>query len=135
MMCAMSMAFVILEHAGHGPSHYDLMLDQEGEGLATWRIEDWRRLKTGCHAAARRLADHRREYLTHEGPVGGGRGRVRRVEEGVYELSRREDGLWEVRLIGRQLRGRFELRRVGPAQEQWELSGVSECAKAGPSRR
>ena len=33
------------------------------------------------------LGEHRREYLTYEGPVSGGRGEVKRVAGGTYDLA------------------------------------------------
>jgi len=130
-MCAVERRFVILEHVGHGPAHFDLMLEQDGAALATWQLDrvpgD---LPAGGMMSARRLADHRREYLSYEGPVSRGRGRVRRVEAGTYELLRAGGGLWEVRFAGASLRGRFELRRVGPPADAWELRRLSDPAPA-----
>ena len=74
--------FAVLLHEGHGPTHYDLMLEVAGEDrLATWRLGDWPpREGTGAEA----LPPHRRAYLNYEGPVGGGRGTVRRVAAGTW---------------------------------------------------
>ena len=127
----MSRAFVILEHSGLGATHYDLMLEQEGAALATWQLDrvpgD---LAAGESAPARRLPDHRREYLAYEGPVSRGRGQVRRVEAGTYELLGAEEGLWQVRFAGAALAGLFELRRVGPPADAWELRRLSDPAPA-----
>jgi hypothetical protein len=126
MMCVMAPAFVILEHSGHGPVHYDLMLE-EGAALATWQLDRaaWA-LSAGAAMPARKLPDHRRDYLACEGPVSRGRGRVRRLEAGTYELLRAEEGLWEVRMNGSALRGRFEFRRVGPEADRWQLRRLSD---------
>lgn len=53
-------------------------------------------------------SDHRKAYLTYEGPVSGERGRVRRVAEGEVEVLAR--GLsWRVRLRGGAVAGTFEI--------------------------
>ena len=112
--------FVILLHTGFGADHYDLMLS-DGAALATWRLETRpAALDAGGLAPAEKLADHRRAYLNYEGPVGGGRGDVRRVDQGVYERLAVEDGLWRVRLDGETTRGDFELRRAGDGP-RWSL--------------
>ncbi|HBE68769.1 MAG TPA: hypothetical protein DDW52_11540 [Planctomycetaceae bacterium] len=40
---------------------------------------------TNPSVSAERLIDHRRHYLTYEGPVSGNRGEVKRVASGTYE--------------------------------------------------
>ena len=125
IMLPVERSFVILRHTGHGEAHFDLMLE-DGPALATWQVEAAPAdLPVRSTAAARKLADHRREYLTYEGPVSRGRGRVERMDSGTYELHRGEAGLWDVTLEGSALRGRFELRHVGPAAEDWELRRLS----------
>jgi len=118
----MAEPFVILLHVGYGPDHYDLMLSN-GRALATWRLSaNPAELAAGQSAPAIRLADHRRDYLTYEGPVSGDRGRVSRTAEGNCEtLARRED-CWEFHLAGEGVDGRFELRRIGPGDDQWRLT-------------
>ncbi len=128
--------FVILRHEQAGSAHWDFLLEA-GEALAAWRIEilpgD---LPRGESAPARRLPDHRRQYLSYEGPVSRGRGTVRRVESGACEVLREEEGLWEVRLAGPASRGTFELRRVGPADEDWQLRPLSgETGESAPAAR
>ncbi len=113
--------FVILLHVGHGEDHYDLMLARGG-ALATWRLSsDPADIATGQSVPARRLADHRRAYLTYEGPVSGGRGRVGRREEGSYHIITRREGCWVFRLEGERLKGTFELRRSEQTGHRWDL--------------
>ena len=88
------MTYVVLHHSGHGAPHFDLMVERpDADGLATWRLPTWP--PTGPIAAVA-LADHRRHYLTHEGPVSGGRGTVRRVASGAADDAGRieVDGAW-----------------------------------------
>ena len=78
-----ALRYVILRHEGVPDPHFDLMFEvTEGGALATWRSPSWPPEAT---ARLDKLADHRREYLTYEGPVSNNRGRVSRVESGTYE--------------------------------------------------
>ena len=67
-------------------SHWDLLLEQPdlGDQLLTFEISvppvDW-----GIRTIARKLPDHRKIYLSYEGPVSGNRGTVKRVMEGVIQ--------------------------------------------------
>lgn len=88
---------LLLHHCPDGrprPTHFDLMLEAEGN-LQTWALawlpQAWQGLDVEAEhfadsnrVAAERLADHRLDYLTWEGPVSGDRGRVRRLDEGTY---------------------------------------------------
>jgi len=119
----MPRAFVIQIHSGYGPTHYDLMI-VSGPALATWQLSgDPQALAAGQAAAARRLADHRRAYLTYEGPVSKGRGRVEILDSGDCEVVCEQEDHWEVRLKGRKFAGRYELRRSGDA---WQLRRLPE---------
>jgi hypothetical protein len=115
--------FVILHHIGHGPEHWDLMLDV-GNVLATWQLlEDPNSLtaKEPKPISATRIGDHRRAYLNHEGPVSGGRGKVNRVEQGSYEMVDQTKKLWTVRLEGTWLRGTFRLALEHRRSNEWSL--------------
>jgi hypothetical protein len=78
---------VLLDHSGApGGDHFDWMIQngaEPGSALRTWRVmvrvdelvaRDW--------FIGEPLAEHRAEYLTYSGPVGGDRGRVERVRAG-----------------------------------------------------
>ena len=118
--------FVILHHSGCGPDHYDLMLETD-QALATWRLcELPDQLSADESTQARRLADHRLAYLDYEGPISGGRGRVERMDKGDYELLHANPACWQVRLSGRRLRGRFELRRSGGETDHWTLRRLND---------
>jgi hypothetical protein len=63
--------------------HYDWMLEHAGgSGLLTYRVGSRVDDAAVARFAAERLSDHRREYLTFEGNVSGGRGEVRRLASG-----------------------------------------------------
>ena len=116
----MDRRFVIQFHDAPDGAHYDLMLE-DGPGLATWRLPA---MPAADPIAAERLGDHRLAYLTYEGPVSGGRGRVRIAEAGTFVLLDRREDLWRIELSGRALRGRFVLTRRGGSH--WQLAAEAD---------
>ena len=80
------MRYVVLHHTGYPgqPDHFDLMLAVDDAGpLRTWRLIRW---PAEVGDAAEPIHDHRRRYLTYEGPISGGRGKVRRVAAGGADI-------------------------------------------------
>jgi hypothetical protein len=61
------------------------MLEQ-GDVLLTWQLLKDLAGPDPFPVPARRLGDHRKAYLTYEGPLSGNRGHVRRIDEGTLEL-------------------------------------------------
>jgi hypothetical protein len=119
----MSRQFVIHEHSGHGPLHYDLMLSAD-DALATWRLaEPPFAAEAGRGVPAARLPDHRAAYLAYEGPVSGGRGSVRMLDGGTYDLLSLAGDAWEVEFHGRRLAGRWRIARAGDAE--WTVERLS----------
>ena len=95
--------FVVLEHRWNGV-HYDFMVETAPGGpLRTWAIAV--EPVAGLELPARALDDHRRAYLTYEGEVSGGRGTVRRWDEGTCEVETWAEDRVGLRLEGRQLVG------------------------------
>jgi hypothetical protein len=104
------MRYVILHHVGIDHPHYDLMFETApGSALATWRSDHWP-IKD-C-VTVEKLADHRREYLTFEGPLSGNRGRVVRVEAGECEIAV-SDNSWVITATD------FELRLIAESNGTW----------------
>ena len=110
--------YVVLRHetppGAERTEHWDWMFEA-AESLATWAVE---RLPTdGSDVAAERLPDHRKAYLDYEGPISGGRGDVRRWDEGEFSgelpgaegLSQTPAGGAVVQLVGRRLRGELTI--------------------------
>ena len=94
--------FILHEHSGHGPTHWDLMI-QSHQALATWQFaEDPAAQPAGVQPCVR-LADHREAYLDYEGPVSGSRGAVRAVDRGMARVLDDSPQRWEVELQGRRL--------------------------------
>ncbi|MFN4243080.1 MAG: hypothetical protein ACK4PI_07565 [Tepidisphaerales bacterium] len=85
--CRSGCRYAVLLHTGIPEgSHYDLLVEPKpGEGdLMTWRLPAW---PLTAADEVRRLRDHRRVYLTYEGPIRGDRGVVHRVDEGLAEVD------------------------------------------------
>lgn len=84
---AFVLAFTVLAHTG-GPDgdHFDFLVELEpGRGdLLTFRLPRWPVLEA---AEVRRLRDHRRLYLTYQGPISEGRGSVAQVARGKASVS------------------------------------------------
>ena len=113
-------SFAILEHSGCGPVHFDFLLE-DGDVLATWRFDrspiD---LEAGHQRCCRKIQDHRLLYLTYEGEISGGRGQVRRVEQGRYEQIQAGETCRRFKLEGEIMGGDFSLTRQGNT-DQWIL--------------
>ena len=90
--------FVVLRHEGIPEPHYDLMLElKPGGPLTSWRLRGWPLAGT---TPLTPLPDHRRDYLTYEGPLSGDRGVVRRVASGTFDLVHQGRTMLIVRLPG-----------------------------------
>jgi hypothetical protein len=107
--------FVLLEH-DHPHRHWDLMLEV-GAVLWSWRLD--RPPEAGARAAATRTADHRTLYLDYEGPVSGGRGTVRRHDQGTFDWLEQDAEQMRVRVAGKHLCGQLLIRRI--RGEQWQV--------------
>ena len=109
--------YVILHHTGFGDEHWDLMLER-GQLLATWQLlENPQPLLTGDATGsipARRIGDHRRAYLTYEGPVSNDRGEVARIAAGRYETVEDTADEWRFRMGG----GVFSVGWIGDGRFQ-----------------
>ena len=128
----MASRFVILAHSGYGPTHYDLMLQRAGV-LATWQFAQDPADPFEAPLTAHRIQDHRPAYLSRQGPVSGGRGRVDRVDEGAWQLLAESDGRWDLLLRGRRIAGRFELAPGGSDTDQWTFRRLSPAQPPAPS--
>lgn len=122
--------FVVLRHElppGQARrSHYDLLVER-GDALAAWALDDWP--TAGQATAALRLPDHRRDYLTYEGPVSGGRGQVTRLDEGSCKLLAVLEGEWTLQLRGKRWQGELNLRRDDG--ERWTCRWRPDTADQG----
>jgi hypothetical protein len=118
--------FVLLKHSGHGPVHWDLMLEID-DALATWRLAaDPLAISSGGAIEASRIHDHRKAYLDYSGAVSGGRGRVEPQDSGQLSVTSGDDDLWTFELSGASLHGRFELRRIAGDDATWTFRPVAD---------
>lgn len=93
--------YVVLHHTGWQKDHFDLLLETSADAsLAGYRLSTWPPT-IATHVSS--SAPHRRIYLDYEGPISGGRGRVRRVAGGIYERVG-ETALLEILLLDSGLR-------------------------------
>jgi hypothetical protein len=123
-MMAMTGKFVILHHAGHGPEHWDFMLEQ-GDALATWQCPvNPAVLSAGESITCPRLPDHRLAYLTYEGAVSRNRGEVRRVAQGEYQCLSTDQHHRQLRLVGREITSLVELRLEKSGE--WSLKRLAD---------
>ncbi len=118
----------MLEHRWDGV-HWDFMVEVEPGGpLRTWAIDA---VPTpGRDLPARARADQRREYLTYEGEVSGGRGEVRRWDEGTCTVEVWEEDRVRLVLEGAHLIGPVEFW-ASPAGRTGEFSGMPSASGAG----
>lgn len=86
-MRLMALRYAILAHSVNGGLHFDLLLEVEGqERLRACQLQR-RLISSGESCPWRELEAHRRLYLTFEGEISGGRGNVKRVEQGVCRVA------------------------------------------------
>jgi hypothetical protein len=108
----MSRTVLLLHERPDGTSHLDWMIQREGDSavgagaanrstdgepaLLTFRVAvridsgEW-----GCFLAEQ-IGEHRAAYLSYEGPVPGGRGRVSRVAEGEVRIETAHEAVFRV---------------------------------------
>lgn len=112
--------YVILRHelppGRDRPSHWDLMLEQQGT-LRTWALSEPPRSAIGVLAEA--LPDHRIAYLDYEGPVSNDRGHVARWDAGEYQLLEETGDRLRFNFAGGKLNGPAELTRAPNSVTTW----------------
>lgn len=82
--------FVVLHHTGVPQPHFDLLFERRPDGpLVAFRLPIWPIKQS---APITELPDHRRHYLTYEGPISDDRGRVQRIVGGWADVQPHADG-------------------------------------------
>jgi len=107
----MGSRFVVQEHTTPDGVHWDLMLE-EGEVLTTFRLEQPPEAVSTGTLRATKIFDHPLRFLTYEGPVQKGTGKVRIVECGTCDLSVEGEDAIALRLHGTILQGDFTMTRA-----------------------
>ncbi len=118
--------FVIQKHSRGDDVHWDFMLEVD-DVLLTWRLNIPPAQITAHSAQAVRISDHPLRFLTYQGPVQNGAGRVRIVDSGVYRSANETADRIELSLAGRILNGPFVLERAGKAG--WRLTPIKNQIK------
>jgi len=135
--------FVLLYHkcppGYERPSHWDFMLEA-GDSLRTWALVEMPRSWPAAQArtasiiadcapasdsntvGAELLGDHRRDYLDYEGPLSGERGRVIRIDAGMFQTVAESSQSWQIELFGQHLRGMATLTSPADGTAQWILT-------------
>ena len=110
--------FVIQEHARDESVHWDLMLETGG-ALQTYQLESPpdKLLEQRCTAV--KIFDHALKFLTYEGAVNNGKGSVRIVEAGTYQLLSKDERCFGLQIDGKILKGEFALTHV--EGDRWEF--------------
>ena len=109
--------FVVLEHARENTRHFDLMLEQ-GNVLLTFSFADFPQAPAKCKS----LMEHRLRYLEYEGDMGSGRGTVRRVESGTFDLMAQTENAIHLHLRGLRLQGTFCL--TNEREDVWRFEAA-----------
>jgi hypothetical protein len=117
--------FVIQEHETADGVHWDLMLEL-GETLTTFRLEEPPQPALLHPIRAVKIFDHPLRFLSYEGPVQSGTGRVHIMDRGTYRSTEWPDDLLTLVLDGTVLNGAFTLART--AEAEWRF------ASEGPNR-
>ncbi len=114
--------YVIQRHERQDePAHWDLMLEN-GTVLETYRVclppEDW----GDKPVEAVRIFDHPLKFLSYEGSVNKGKGRVEIADCGTYHLIKKDETQQQISFAGKLLKGEFQLCLI--KDDRWELRGV-----------
>ncbi len=114
--------FVIQRHTRDGEQqHWDLMLGGEGI-LETYRValppERWG--KEAIEAV--KIFDHPLKFLTYEGPVNKGKGRVEITDCGIYHLIKSGENQKQISFEGKLLKCVYQLCLI--EGDRWELRGI-----------
>jgi bifunctional non-homologous end joining protein LigD len=114
--------FVVQKHQKESePTHWDLMLERGGI-LETYRLgvppEKWE--KEAIEAV--KIFDHPLKFLSYEGSVNEGKGRVEIADCGTYRLIKKDENQKQLSFMGKLLKGEYRLCLI--EGNKWELRSV-----------
>lgn len=121
----MNSRFVILAH-DFPQLHWDLMLE-EAESLRTWRL--LKEPDSPNPITAEALPNHRKHYLTYEGPLSGNRGTVTQWDSGTYDVLQADAEAVSARLEGSRIQTTLALRLIDATKNLWEAQFGSFVAE------
>ena len=102
--------YVILRHVTPAGTHWDFMLEKN-DHLATWRINIPPEQLRSTPADAEKIFDHPKKFLTYEGPVNKGIGKVSRQDKGTYTIINETPEKLQIRINANILNGNYTLRQ------------------------
>jgi bifunctional non-homologous end joining protein LigD len=114
--------YVVQKHRKQSdPVHWDLMMEN-GTVLETYRLaappEKWGEKVI----EAVKIFDHPLKFLSYEGTVNKGKGRVEIADCGTYCLIKRNKNQQQVSFSGEILKGEFQLCLI--KEDKWAISCV-----------
>lgn len=115
--------FVIQQHSTALGVHWDFMLEL-GDILQTYRLDKAPGEALHCAVVATKIFDHPLKFLTYQGPVSKGRGSVRIIETGTYEMVHQAHDRLELDLNGKILKGNFTLSHIEGDDWQFAKSNI-----------
>lgn len=126
--------FVIQHHRTRDGEHWDLMLEV-GATLKTWQL--WRDPATIGEGPiiAKRIGDHRKAYLTFEGPIAGDRGTVQIYDRGRFGPIEMGADRAVFSLLGERIRGQFALTQSGEGSARWQFARIGAYGASGGDDR
>jgi bifunctional non-homologous end joining protein LigD len=110
--------FVVQQHIREGDVHWDLMLES-GHILKTWRLDTSPEHIGNEPISAEKISDHDVKFLTYQGIVNKGLGRVSIIDEGIIETIGETEQTIRLHLHGKILSGDFVLEYL--SQDQWRF--------------
>ncbi len=117
--------FVIHRHSRQQQQvHWDLMLEV-GDALRTYRVNVPPQQWASATAEAVRIFDHPLRFLSYQGIVNDGFGRIQRVEQGTYEPLSESDRQLRLQLQGGTLKATITLDHI--SGDRWLLSADQGC--------
>jgi len=120
----MPLRYVLLHHVtpedSPRPTHFDFMLEEEGD-LLTWALPE--KPAIGKTLTAEELPPHRLAYLHLQGPLSNDRGEVTQVDAGIYRNLEATDSFRSVELSAGNLVAQVTFKRTG--DHLWRI-GFSE---------
>jgi len=117
--------FVIHQHSTAGQTHWDLMLES-GDILQTYRLDKAPADIPHGPCDAVKIFDHPLKFLTYQGPVNKGKGKVRIVETGTYQILQEKHDLIKLNLNGQILKGKSVLTHI--KDDNWLLTHEPESS-------
>ncbi len=116
--------FVVQEHTKGKSVHWDFMLEL-GDTLQTYRLDKPPDEVRHNPANATKIFDHPLRFLTYQGVVNKGRGTIRIIEAGTYQIVHKEHNQIKLGLNGRVLKGKYLLTSIEAAGWQFATANQS----------